>query len=297
MSTAGRPGDNKNLCVASARDGTIATPLLDLSVTMGCGQVFGWAEYDESYFGIIDHAGVSLKQVGATVRFATDGAINASRVRHYLALDDDLEAILDSVRVDPFMRRVLGAVKGLRLLKQDPWHCLCSYLISSNNRVERIDRSVKEIARKWGTRHTVRCREVFDLPGANNLARCAERGIRSCGVGFRAPYLRETARDVAAGRVDLDRIGRLPYDDAKQALLDLRGVGDKIADCVLLFAYSKFEAFPVDVWIKRAVEKIYFRSRSLTTRDIHQFAREHFGPYAGYAQEYIYHFARIHGLD
>ena len=264
---------------------------------MSCGQVFGWSRYNENYFGIIDHVGVSLKQVGGAVKFTTDGAIKAPRVRRYLALDDDLEAILDSVRVDPFMRRVLRTVKGLRLLKQDPWHCLCSYLISSNNRVERIDKSVKEIGRKWGRRHVVSGREVFDLPDAGRLAQCAEGGIRSCGVGFRAPYLLKTAQDVAAGRLDLDRVGRLPYDDAKQALLDLHGVGDKIADCVLLFAYSRFEAFPVDVWIKRAVEKIYFRSRSLSTRDIHRFARDHFGPYAGYAQEYIYYFARMYGLD
>ena len=264
---------------------------------MNCGQVFGWTQYGETYFGIINHAGVSLRPAGQRIRFATDGAAKASDVRRYLDLNDDLEAILASIDVDPFMRRVLSAVKGLRLLKQDPWHCLCSYLISSNNRVERIDRSVKAIARKWGTRHVVGGREVYDLPPAERLSRCGEPDMRTCGVGFRAPYLIRAAHEVASGHFDLAGIGRMRYEDAKEALLELHGVGDKIADCILLFAFSKFEAFPVDVWIKRAVEKIYFRSRTVTNKEIHLFARDHFGPYAGYAQEYIYYFARTRGLE
>jgi N-glycosylase/DNA lyase len=163
--------------------------------------------------------------------------------------------------------------------------------------VERIDKSVKEIARRWGKRHSLGGHEVFELPMPAELARCTEPAIRACGTGFRAPYLLRAARRVADGTIDLGAIGQMPYEQAKQTLMTLDGVGDKIADCVLLFAFSKSEAFPVDVWIKKAIERIYFDSRKVGLKEIHGFAREHFGTHAGYAQEYIYYYARNHGLD
>lgn len=281
----------------SVLTGTLKADLFDLRVTLECGQVFGWTRYDTTYLGIIKEHAVSLSQTGSRVEFAAGEGASASDISCYLGLDHDLEAVLASVDVDPFMARVLKAVTGLRLLKQDPWHCLCSYLLSSNNRVERIDKSVKEIARRWGRRHSLGGRDVFQLPEPHELARCEEPGIRACGTGFRAPYLLRAARKVADGTIDLGRIEQMPYEEAKELLITLDGVGDKIADCLLLFAFSKSEAFPVDVWIKKAVEKIYFNSRKVGLKEIHRFAREHFGPYAGYAQEYIYYYARTHGLD
>ena len=275
----------------------ITAPDLDLALTLECGQVFGWHRDEDSYFGIIEGLPVGLRQAGDRIEFTAPRALGRARVARYLSLDDDLEAILVSVNVDPFMRRVLRSVKGLRLLKQEPWHCLCSYLLSSSNRVERIDKTVKEIARRWGSAHTVGGWEIHRLPEPEVLARCGEPGIRACGAGFRAPYLARAAAKVADGTIDFDQLRRLPYDEAKEILVTLDGVGDKIADCVLLFAFSKYEAFPVDVWIKKAIERIYFGGRTVNNREIRRFAREHFGPYAGYAQEYIYHYARIHGLE
>jgi N-glycosylase/DNA lyase len=277
--------------------GTCENGSFDLAVTLECGQVFGWTRYDAAYLGIIKGRAVSLTQVGGRVEFDAETGARTSDITRYLGLDDDLKAILASVRVDPFMKRVLKSVRGLRLLKQDPWHCLCSYLLSSNNRVERIDKSVKEIARRWGVRHSLGGREIFELPAPRELARCDEPGIKACGAGFRSPYILRAARKVAEGTIDLGRIERMPYEEAKETLITLDGVGDKIADCVLLFALSKSEAFPIDVWIKKAIEKVYFKSRSVNIKEIHRFARDHFGPYAGYAQEYIYYYARTHGLD
>lgn len=277
--------------------GSLDAREFSLNITLECGQVFGWTKYDDTYFGIIGGAAVSLRQAGDRIEFRAISGATPRSIARYLGLDDDLRAILEPVRGDPFMRRVLRAVRGLRLLRQEPWHCLCSYLLSSSNRVERIDKSVKEIARRWGKRHVLAGREVYELPSPAGLARCGEPGMRLCGAGFRAPYLVRAAERVAAGEIDFDVIRRMPYDKAKETLIDLDGVGEKIADCVLLFAFSKFEAFPVDVWIKRAVEKVYFNSRTVSTGEIRRFAREHFGPYAGYAQEYIYYYARMHGLE
>jgi N-glycosylase/DNA lyase len=278
------------------RAGRITAPDLDLALTLECGQVFGWHKEEGSYIGIIEGSPVELRQAGDRVEFRAPRALGRARVAHYLGLDDDLKAILTSVSVDPFMRRVLRAVRGLRLVKQEPWHCLCSYLLSSSNRVERIDKTVKEIARRWGDAHCLGGREVHSLPEPEALAGCGEPGIRACGAGFRAPYLARAAARVADGTIDFDQLGLLPYEEAKQILVTIDGVGEKIADCVLLFAFSKYEAFPVDVWIKKAIEQIYFDGRTVNNKEIRRFAREHFGPYAGYAQEYIYYYARVHGL-
>jgi N-glycosylase/DNA lyase len=270
---------------------------LDLGLTLECGQVFGWHKYEDTYVGIIQGRPVALRQAGDRIEFTAPDAIKAAAIKHYLGLDEQLEAIIKSVKVDPFMKRVLGSVKGLRLLKQEPWHCLCSYMLSSSNRVERIDKTVKEIGRRWGESHSIGGHEVHSLPEPAVLARCGESGIRACGAGFRSPYLVRAAAKVADGTIDFARLGRLPYEEAKEILVTIDGVGDKIADCVLLFAFSKYEAFPVDVWIKKAIEKVYFDSETVNNKEIRRFAREHFGPYAGYAQEYIYHYARTHGLE
>jgi N-glycosylase/DNA lyase len=277
--------------------GTITARDFSLAATMECGQVFGWTKYNDVYFGIIANTAVSLRQVGSSIEFKSGGPAGGPEIAQYLGLNDDLETILAAVGSDPFMRQVLSSVRGLRLLRQEPWHCLCSYLLSSSNRVERIDSLVKEIARRWGKSHTVAGRQVHALPAPGQLARCDEPGIRSCGAGFRSPFLLRAARRIAAGEIDLESIGRMPYEQAKQTLMTLDGVGDKIADCVLLFAFSKFEAFPVDVWIKKAIQQIYFDSRPINNKEIRRFAREHFGRYAGYAQEYIYYYARTRGLE
>ena len=269
----------------------------NLALTLECGQVFGWYKYDDLYFGIIGDFAVELEEQGERIRFRGESGLEASDVRHYLGLDDDLGAILASVAVDPFMGRVLTSVKGLRLLKQEPWHCLCSYLLSSSNRVERIDKTVKEIARRWGRRHGIDGHDVYSLPEPADLAACGESGMRSCGAGFRAPYLVQAAQMVADGALDFDLVRSLPYEEAKSTLMTVKGVGDKIADCVLLFAFSRYEAFPVDVWIKKAIEQVYFGSKKVNNKEIRRFAREHFGPYAGYAQEYIYHYIRTYGPE
>jgi N-glycosylase/DNA lyase len=264
---------------------------------MECGQVFGWHKQGDTYAGIIRGAAVLLCPTeGSKIKFASDRRIKPYHIKAYLGLDENLDEILRSIRRDQFMEKVTAAVRGLRLLKQDPWPCLCSYIISANNRVDRIDLLVKEISRRLGKRHMVRQTVVYSFPEPRVLAECPESGMRSCGVGFRAPYLVRSAAAIAGGTVDLDSIDGMSYEEARNLLMTLPGVGGKIADCVLLFAFSKYEAFPVDIWIKRAMQKVYFGSRDVKPDEIRRFGQEHFGKYAGYAQEYIYHYARKRGV-
>lgn len=277
--------------------GTLEARDFDLRLTMDCGQVFGWTWEGDWCSGMIGGNAVALCQEGRRVHYAAESGIDGASVISYLGLDEDYTHIMRSISVDDFMKRAIASARGLRLLKQEPWPCLGSYILSSNNRVERIQTLVREISMRMGSERSIRGRRVYAFPGPDVLGACRERDIRGCGAGFRSPYLNESARMIAAGEVDLAGLADLPYASAKEVLMRLPGVGEKVADCVLLFAFSFYEAFPVDVWIKRAVEKVYFGSRELKLREIHEFARSHFGPYAGYAQEYMYHYAREGGLE
>ena len=277
--------------------GCVRAADFSLETTMECGQVFGWERHGRTFFGMIGAVAVGLAQKGNTVDFVTGAVLDHTLIASYLGLDINLGRIIKEIARDPFMREVVGSVRGLRLLRQDPWPCLCSYILSANNRVERIDAIFKRIARELGSRHIVNGVEVFRLPGPDVLAGCAESGLRSCGTGFRAPYLLGAAAMVSDGAIDFDAIAAMPTCEARDLLKTVPGVGDKIADCVLLFAFSRYETFPVDVWIKRAVEIKYFDSREVKSDEIRRFGRDYFGENAGYAQEYIYQYARVHGLE
>jgi N-glycosylase/DNA lyase len=274
----------------------IPAPGLDLEESMDCGQIFGWHWDGGTYTGIIGDAAVCLRQSGDRISYDSDRAITPARISSYLGLDEDIDAIRREIARDGFMRAVVKAVKGLRILKQDPWPCLCSYILSANNRVDRIDRLVKELAAAFGRPHRVAGKTVYSLPEPGELASCAEAGVRACGVGFRAPYLVGAAAILARGEIDLEAVRALEECEGREVLKRLPGVGDKVADCVQLFAFSKLRVFPVDVWIKRVMEKVYFHSCETSPAEIRVFGQAYFGRYAGYAQEYMYAYARRLGL-
>lgn len=278
--------------VMGRRRGVILARSFDLSLSMGCGQVFGWERIGDWYYGVVDSVPVAIRQTQDRITFEAEKRICASRIMEYLGLDHDIDMILKEITLDGFMRRVVERVGNLRLFKQDPWVCLCSYILSANNRVERIDHIFKMIAQKFGETGCVKGHSVYLWPKPEKVASLNEGDLRRCGVGFRAEYLLEASRAVAEGNLDLDSLGALPYQDARAKLMRIKGVGEKIADCVLLFAYARYESFPVDVWIKRAMEKAYFGGRTTSAHKIAEFGRNYFGRYAGYAQEYIYYYAR-----
>ena len=199
-------------------------------------------------------------------------------------------------------------------MRQDPWECLVSYVVSAFNNIPKISRSVEGLARRFGEpiRSTGdagsgdaigegiggrigggRNRVGWAFPSAERLAEAGPAALRACALGYRARYVRDLARLVADGKVDLVRIDTMSFDDARAALLELPGVGEKVADCVLLFAFGRGEAFPVDVWVQRAVERWYFSGRPATPRAIREWARDRFGPLAGYAQQHLFVGARF----
>ena len=192
------------------------------------------------------------------------------------------------------MRRAVGACHGLRLLRQDPWECLASFLLSSTKQIVQIQQIVGHLCERFGEEIAVPENQdrTFAFPGPERLAGVEEAKLRACKMGFRAPYLLEAARRVAEGRLDLEQVRTLPVEEARAALMDLPGVGKKIADCVLLFAYGFPSAFPIDVWVENALQTLYFPKRRATPKRLRNFAETHFGPHAGYAQQYLFHYMR-----
>lgn len=267
-----------------------------LDATLSSGQVFRWRRRGEAWEGVVGNRWVRLTQTrGGLHAEAMDGDGEWQWLIGFLQVEVDLKAVQAQWPDDPPLRAAAARWPGLRLLSQRPWECLASFILSSNKQIVQIHQMVDELCRRYGVpvRAPAGAGPAHAFPAAASLAACSEADLRACGLGFRAPYLRETARRVAQAEIDLDGLRRLPVQEARRRLEGLPGVGRKIADCVLLFALDFSEVFPVDVWVEKALRRWYFASRQPTRRCLMQFAERHFGPQGGYAQQYLFHAARL----
>ena len=263
-----------------------------LRATLSSGQAFRWTEHDGWFYGFLGRSVVKIRQEGERLLCdSSDPAITTQRLTEYFALDLDLPDILRQIDVDIQVHEAIRRHRGLRVLRQDGWEVLASFVLASFNNIKRIEGMIEGLCQAFGEPVALNGFRGFAFPEAAAIARVSERRLRSLGLGYRAPYLRATARLVAEGRLPLSQLRRVEYDTAKTALLGCDGVGDKVADCAALFGFGHYEAFPIDVWIERAM-RYYFRHRRPTRGRLHAYARQHFGPYAGYAQQYLYHYVR-----
>jgi N-glycosylase/DNA lyase len=268
----------------------------DLAATLNSGQVFGWEENADGWSGVEQGRWVELraKTDGIVVR-TTVSPGDGNWLKCFLQSEVRLAAILETFPPDDeFLQRAVLRCRGLRLLRQDPWECLASFILSSTKQIVQIRQIVRELRQRFGDRVATPTGTpaAFAFPQPEQLAVLSEADLRQCKMGFRAPYLRAAAQRVAAGEIDLTAIGRMELSAARAELLRFAGVGEKIADCVLLFAYGFPTAFPVDVWVHRVLTKYYFRGRKVSAERLRKFVRQHFGPHAGYAQQYLFHYER-----
>ena len=280
---------------------------LDLANTLKSGQAFRWipdgreTEAGGGWFsGVLFDSLVAVRQVpgGVEVRCENGDAPGLGRlVADYLRLDDSLEEICRSIDLDDHIRSAVSRYSGMRLLRQDPWECLVSFICSATSNIPRISGNVESLASSFGRRIADRdgARRAFPRPA--ELAEAGERRLRDLGLGFRAKYLAPVARMVADGEVDLFALREAGYLDGLDVLTSLPGVGDKVANCVLLFSLDKLEAFPVDVWVRRALQEWYGvdRKRRLSDVDKRRWAQDYFGANAGYANQYLFHSRRLMG--
>jgi N-glycosylase/DNA lyase len=210
-------------------------------------------------------------------------------IRRYFALDVDLRGILDSIAErGPEIQDVIEASRGLRILRQDPWECTLSYLIATYSNIPTIRKRIEALAQALGTEIVSGQRVYYGFPGPGAFSRACADSLNTCRLGYRGPYLQETACHLADDPHWADHIREQTYDEGRKELMRLRGIGPKAADCILLFAFQRYEAFPVDVWIRRIMQERYPFLREESNEAIRRFGQEHFGAYAGYAQEYLY---------
>jgi N-glycosylase/DNA lyase len=277
-------------------NGVFAVQDYDLSSTLNSGQVFRWQRCGDDWLGVIGSRWVRLSSKDHAIEAETATPVSDwSWLTSYLQLEQNLATVLATFPGDEPMRVAVAACRGLRLLRQDPWECLASFILSSTKQIVQIQQIVSLLCERYGQPLVVPSgyTKAHSFPSSSCLAELSEADLRGCKMGFRAPYLLETARVIASGQMNLTQIQSLSVEDARTALTQLPGVGRKIADCVLLFAYGFQSAFPVDVWVIKALRQLYFHRRSVPPKRLHRFAATHFGPNAGYAQQYLFHYMRM----
>lgn len=263
-----------------------------LDQTLGCGQVFRWDRTEDGWwYGVIGERVIRIRQVGTRLTFK--GA-PASFITRYFSLDVDLLPILASIDRDPFIHTAISQCTGLRLIRQPKWECLVSYICSTNSNIPTIRRRIASIAQQFGKAIEFEGNTYYAFPEPSSIS-CREHILPDCRLGYRTPYVLDTACKITDVNQWEDTISALPYEDSRRELMKLKGVGPKAADCILLFAFQKYEAFPVDIWIRRIMQENYLKTLSTTSAlagweydTIRRFAKKHFGEYCGYAQEYLY---------
>ncbi|MDR7543490.1 MAG: DNA glycosylase [Armatimonadota bacterium] len=271
-----------------------------LERTLRSGQCFRWVLTPRGARGVVGGSVVWLRQrpEGLLVRCG-GSADSPRRLLRYLGADRPLAAVEGALARERPISRLLPHTSGIGIMRQDPWECLVSFVVSAFNNIPKIRMSIQALARCFGEPIAdggaagSEARPVdWTFPCPARLAEASLPALRRCALGYRARYVRDLARLVADRTLDLDALSRLPLGEARSALLELPGVGEKVAECVLLFGLGHDEAFPVDVWVRRAVERWYFHGRSQTPRAIGAWARERFGALAGYAQQHLFVGAR-----
>ena len=274
---------------------------LDLESTLFSGQVFRWRKRESWYEGVVSGQIVRLREVEGGIAFLTtldDEDFMASQLRDYFSLGFDLSDVHSTLSRDSYLREIIGRYRGMRVLRQDPWETTLSFLCAQNSNVQRITRNVEDMCRSFGRAMSFGEHARHAYPSPEALAGAGEQALRDLGLGYRARYVVSAAEKVARGEIDLMALRDVSYDDALSALLTLDGVGDKVANCIMLFCMDKPQAFPVDTHILQVLRERYPNARGVNTSDIRHvraWAQEYFAPFAGYANHYLFHSRRLEG--
>ena len=269
---------------------TIQAQDFDLVLTLGSGQVFHWEKQGDGFVGAIGDSAVYAEQRGAKLLF---GGIDREVIADYFALDHPLKEICASFPRDDTMDQAREICRGLRIIRQPKWECLATFICSSMKQVAHIRQISLALRKRFGKATGIFDLQLQSFPTAQRIAESSEKELRACALGYRAKNLLATARLVASGAINLKQWGTLSDDELRSSLCELPGVGAKVANCVLLFAYERLRAFPIDVWIERVLSEKYFvRKRKPTAGKLRDFAGNYFGEYGGYAQQYLFHHAR-----
>lgn len=269
----------------------------NLKYTLECGQCFRWNKIDENeYIGVIKDRVIKIKQKKNKLVVKSSNYDNlASVVKEYFDLNKDYITIEKRIsKIDENVKKAVKNTSGIRILNQDFFETLMSYIISANNNIPRISKSVNLISEKYGKKIVFEDEEYYLFPTSEELKNVTEEDYRKCGVGFRARYLKHAVEDILRNKIDVNNIYNAKTQDLKNTLLQIMGVGPKVADCILLFSCKKSEVFPIDVWVERIMTNLYFKDygRAMKKKEILEYANNNFKNDSGIVQQHLFYNVR-----
>ena len=266
---------------------------INVESTINSGQVFLWNKIGRKWYGVDGENILVIDE--KTTKFSKN-----QKEFIFFRENDNFEEILSYLKKDKVVKKALGTFPGIRLLRQDTFQCYISFIVSSNSNIPNIKTRLQNLCKKFGKQKKIESKEFFVFPEAKVISKASISEILSCGVGYRAKAIKNASDMVVKNEIDFENLKKMNYHDAKQELLKVLGIGNKVADCILLFSLEKSEAFPLDRWMLRILQKYYSNRFQLTTKtitnnsydDIHQKIVEYFGKYAGYSQQYLFKMER-----
>ena len=262
--------------------------------TINSGQTFLWENYKNIWFVINGQNVIVIRQKPSEVLELSDEA------KKFFRNDDDFKEIVRSISRDKIVKNAVKHYPGLRITRQEPFQCYISFIVSANSNIPNIRLSLQKLCRKFGAKTHVEKREFFVFPTPQILANATMSDLLECGLGYRAKYVKSASHAVVSEEIDFKYLKKTKYQIAKESLLKIPGIGGKVADCILLFSLEKLEAFPLDTWMTKIMQKYYPSKFSLGKNTItkkryeriHQEVIDYFGNFAGYSQQFLFKMER-----
>ncbi|QYE97874.1 DNA-3-methyladenine glycosylase family protein [Paraclostridium sordellii] len=264
-----------------------------------CGQCFRWKDQgDGSYTGVAKGRVINVSREGDTIYLKNTNLEDFNNIwKDYFDLDTDYSKIKNKLRnMDEYLEKATEFGWGIRLLRQDPWEMIISFIISSNNRIPMIQKAIKNLSREYGTYiGSYEGEDYYDFPTPQQLSEASIEEIRACSTGFRDKYIKSTTEEVIKNNDDVYSYRNLSTEDCIKELLKFNGIGPKVGDCIALFGMQKYDTFPVDVWVKRVMQEFYVED-DMSLPKIRKYAIDKFGDLSGFAQQYLFYYARELGI-
>lgn len=273
----------------------------NLKYTLECGQCFRWEKVYEddnkiTYIGVILDRVVSISQINNTLIVSSSNMNGIEKIiKKYFDLDVDYEKIEKNIsKIDNNIKKAVSNTTGIRILNQEFFEMVISYIISANNNIKRISKSVNEISKRYGKEVIYNNSKYYLFPTIESLKDVTEEEFKNCGVGFRARYIKNTIKYMLNNNIDYEYIKKLDTEFAKVELMKLQGVGEKVASCILLFSLNRKEVFPIDVWVERIMSKIYFYELNgkSSKKEILNYAKSNFKENCGIIQQHLFYNVR-----
>ena len=270
----------------------------NVSQTLECGQCFRFKKIDENrYLIIAKEKALVIEEIDSIIRLYCGEEDYKKIWEHYFDLERDYSKIKKSLsKKDKHISKAIKEKYGVRILNQEPWEMLISFIISQSKQITHIKKIIEDISIEYGENiGEIYGYQIYSFPKVEKMKNVTEEDLRDLKLGYRAPYIIDAIDKILRKEVDLSKIFSMEIEEGRKELLKIKGVGNKIADCVLLFAYGKHEVFPTDVWVKRVMEHYYYEEET-TLEEIQRFSKEYFGDNAGFAQQYLFYYGRENKL-